>query len=105
MWSLVIINSTKQRSAVGVCVGGTIMKSTHSHCTAGVSQYKQSQMSQRNADILSHDYFKYYFTTVSFLVLFILHIFILFLVSFLYTDRWEMGKYGVSQYLIMNLGS
>lgn len=83
MWSLVTIDSTKQRSAVGVCVGGVIMKSTHSHCTAGASQYKQSRMSQRNADILSHDYFKYYFTTVSFLVLFILHIFILFLVSFL----------------------
>ena len=90
MWSLVIINSTKQRSAVGVCVGGTIMKSIHSHCTAGLSQYKQSQMSQRNADILSHDYFKYYFTTVSFLVLFILHILFCFWFPFfkLINEKW-----------------
>ena len=65
MWSLVIITCTKQRSAVGVYVGGTTV----------VSQYKQSQMSQINADILSR-YFKYYFTTVFFLVLFNLHIFI-----------------------------
>lgn len=83
MWSLVIIDCTKQRSAVGVYVGGTIMKSAHSHRTTGVIQYKQSQASQINADILSHDSFKYSFTTVSFLVLFIFHIFILFPISFL----------------------
>lgn len=31
---------------MGVYVGGTIMKSAHSHCSPGVSQYKQSQVSQ-----------------------------------------------------------
>lgn len=46
---------------MGVYVGGTIMKSIHSLSTAGLSQYKQSQMLQINADILSRDYFKYHF--------------------------------------------
>jgi hypothetical protein len=92
MCSLVITNHTKQRSTVGVSVGGTVMKSTISHCSSEVIQHKQSQMSQINADILSHDDFQYYFTTMSFLTLFIFHIFILFPISFLLTDKLKMGK-------------